>query len=88
MNKKVELSCLKKLPTTIVGHIPTKMRRLKTVCVNTRGMSTVATSMSLRAFEAASGPNCNERYKCDGNWYQVAPNTCDDLPVPPGVLPL
>ena len=23
---------------------------------------------------------------CDGNWYQVAPNTCDDLPVPPGVL--
>ena len=25
---------------------------------------------------------------CDGNWYQVAPNTCDDLSVPPGVLPL
>ena len=25
---------------------------------------------------------------CDGNWYQVASNTCDDLSVPPGVLPL
>ena len=24
---------------------------------------------------------------CNGNWYQVAPNTCNDLPVPPGALP-
>ena len=25
---------------------------------------------------------------CDGNWYQVAPDTCNNLPVPPGVLPI
>ena len=44
--------------------------------------------MSAGSFILIRGGGVLQAPACDENWNQVAPNTCGDLSVPPGVLPL